>query len=1626
MSEHTARLVEILHYIRSLQPREVVPRVLDEGEILVARTHSETLPGIHTSGEDDVWLRIGRQVLAPPPKIPSVLEGWIDRDRDDTRPGKLRVTKAGGVDIDEQEADPTERNTAWASYLAQHEAWREAELPRILANEIHSELLSTYRDLKMDGGAETMEVVCGMCFVHWKTEQGHPIRYPLFIQPCELVLNEDKESTIEIRLATVGPSLNLPLLATRDKTLSQSVARWWDGLEKSKREMTPFDGGGAKELALEVIRRMDPMGRWIGKNPPRGAANLEVDSSWAFFERRRSNNRIIQDIKALEKALEQTPHDQLPGALREVVDRDESEVSPDWLPAFRGIEHAGLINEEEQVQDLFFPLPYNDEQVSIIQKLEASNGVVVQGPPGTGKSHTIANIICHYLAMGKNVLVSAGSAGALEVVREKMPEDLRPLTAALLSSDAESIKQFELSISTIAAKVSETNIEGTKKLIEESKQRISELHSQIKAKDDELLALAKKHILPIELCGRQVSAVEVAATAVKACEFSPMDETVQNIDLDEVESIVNSASMARSSLGGMVGEEELDMTLPGSLPSPSLAREAAAIHQDRALIERQWDEGAIPKVKLALRTDSSKLGEMDTKAGELSHRLDQLRGKISEFLDSNPDWRDSGAQQAIEELEQGDPLRDTVVRMCDEIILHQGRVRSLEGRITMNLSMLGNKELLPHAREALDNLAEGKRPFSLLGGFSRTVQQVKPFIDEITLDGREPQTPQQWETIKQRVEHLLEVPPLLARWSNLREVVKLPSLRVREIGTLRALAKATEYSSQILTILEEKSTQAQAHDFTRQTLMNAVGIEKCREAIEAQIQWNQLNDAFSEKMGPVRICEQEGGLGRKFAQSIEEAMGKGEVPASIESLAEDFHLRLERLGAAQKSKADLYAACHKLEELGARQWARELRETPPQEDGRDPLVDPLWRQAWTRQVANRMLAGLGEPGEVHTILDRRHELGEMLAREYSYIIIEQSWLKMAENSPPRVRQALQKYLGAVRKMGSGNGVRAARHRVSAQEAMEEAHTAIPCWIMPQGRVSESMPAEIGLFDLVIMDEASQSSIDAMLTIMRGKKVLIVGDDKQVSPSGVGKREKGILEARHRFLSKQPYSHKMLPDQSIYDLFSEVFAGNNVMLKEHFRSTEAIIEYSNREYYGGQIIPLRVPEMSKRLTPPLVDVLVRDGRKIGDVNKGEADYIVQEIARIVKDPSMEGRSIGVVTLTSNEKQSIEIKRQLAEAISAEEYSAREISVGPPPQFQGKERDIMFVSMVWDARNRDPGNRMDLQQRFNVALSRARDRMYLVRSIPDGHAKPGNLLDRIIRHFQDPFMGVLASADNSIDLCETPFEREVAKFLIQKGYRVLAKVGRRGFQIDLVVEGHNGNRLAVECDGDRNVSAQQWTDTMRRQRILERAGWSFWRVFQAHYEADPQKIQKDLLEKLDESGVMPGAKIDAGGWVRKVVVGEEVEADEHFHEEPEHIEDSEDINDASKWTNDRSELIAVCESPFEKDVLGVLLDWGYRVYPQFPLRGYRIDFMVQDMDGNRLAVECDGDSFHGLDQMAHDNARQSFLENAEDLSFWRCFYSDYKKMRGKMIAGLKSALDNQGVQPWPEDESDDGQG
>lgn len=286
------------------------------------------------------------------------------------------------------------------------------------------------------------------------------------------------------------------------------------------------------------------------------------------------------------------------------------------------------------------------------------------------------------------------------------------------------------------------------------------------------------------------------------------------------------------------------------------------------------------------------------------------------------------------------------------------------------------------------------------------------------------------------------------------------------------------------------------------------------------------------------------------------------------------------------------------------------------------------------------------------------------------------------------------------------------------------------------------------------------------------------------------------------------------------------------------------------------MPAPFTEVVRASRSPLIDVVVQDGYREGDINLAEARIIVDEIKAIAADPIMACRSIGVVCLLGN-KQALRIWDLLTDELGPEIIQRHQIACGDARTFQGKERDIMFLSMV-SAPNKvgAPLARGTFAQSFNVAASRARDRMYLVRSVELEHLSRADVFRRgLIEHFAVPFAQDETRVEDLRQLCESPFEREMYDELTQRGYRVTPQVRVGQYRIDMVVEGHNDTRLAVECDGDQYHGLDKWADDMQRQRVLERAGWVFWRCFASTFVRRRRDTMNDLLKSLADRDIEP---------------------------------------------------------------------------------------------------------------------------------------------------------------------------
>jgi very-short-patch-repair endonuclease len=1366
-----------------------------------------------------------------------------------------------------------EVQAAFLMYLdSKWKPWAEEEKQRRETIKLYAKLFTLRQQLE-GGLVETpSELVWGVGVTVWNRD-ATAVQYPVLTHTVEISLNPIT-SAIEVAPRDVEPRLETDWYASVDNP-------GLPGLEIKAKEFfasctttfSPFDRGTFEPLLRAAVTHLDPNGEYWpdrtfagNRAMPPAENRLRVTDTWVLFARPRMNNVFVRDLENFKSKLSaQHGEIRLPRAVHQVVSEPTNDNPDVRFPAFRGISAPGGMSASERhsdggekVADLYFPKPFNDEQVRILQLLEISDGVVVQGPPGTGKTHTIANVISHYLANGKRVLVTSMKEPALGVLREALPSEIQPLAISLLTSEHDGMKQFEHAIHRIASEVQSLDRPGTRKEIQHLEESIDGLHSKLSNTDREVEKWAKANLEPISLDGERISPLDAAKQTV---EFKDKYGWLQDALSIEPkyqpcfgqEDIIRLRD-ARRLLGRDIAN--LDAVLPEicDLPTPE------------AILQTHRDLGRLATLEAEVRTGATLEVARDGDgflniAESVLADIREMRRLFSCLGEMDGTWVGALRKQLL-----AGTSRNSAFRLLKELGIDlanalETRQRYLSRPIYLPSTAVQQEEVVL----AIRNLADGKRAFGAFGFIGNS--EPKKQIEAVTVVGRPPKNAGDWKHVLEFVQLQQSLQQLAIRWNALAQELSIKCVPGSEPGDGLAAAKLygiveTVNASVQVEIRLKKSARelVPRSQLASGAEASETAFSEMERVLQHHLDRNRLTPVWTVKQTMFqRLDRKTGDITERLRNFATQMLGNPEIGQSeLQRLWSDLTQELNRIHGLRSYLTTVSDVTGRIASSGAPLWSAALKR--PFDGATDWLLPDNWQLVWRyRRIAN-YISLIDQQERLNQLSAQRKVLEAQLAKAYKDVVVKRTWLKLAEKASPKIRTALQAYLNAIQKIGKGTGKRAVRYRQDAKQAATEANPAIPCWIMSHYRVSESIPCELGCFDLVIIDEASQSDLTALPSLLRAEKVLIVGDDKQVSPDGVGLEEEKVRSLMQRFLGNQvPMVRAQLsPERSIYDLFKVVFASSTVMLKEHFRCAAPIIEYSKREFYNHELRPLRSPKSSERLDPPLIDVFVEDGYRRGDVNRPEARFIVDEIKRIAEDPSLTNRSIGIVSLLAD-KQALEIWQMLTDEVGPEVMERYRIACGNARTFQGKERSIMFLSMVC-APNEEriaPLSGERFAQRFNVAGSRAQDRMYLVRSVELEHLSSADLRRGLISHFASPFMRDEVKVEDLRKLCESPFECDVYDRLTERGYRVTPQVPVGQYRIDMVVEGANDSRLAIECDGDRYHGPDRWAEDTQRQRILERAGWSFWRCFASAWICRQGELLQDLLNRLKHLGIEPSS-------------------------------------------------------------------------------------------------------------------------------------------------------------------------
>lgn len=439
----------------------------------------------------------------------------------------------------------------------------------------------------------------------------------------------------------------------------------------------------------------------------------------------------------------------------------------------------------------------------------------------------------------------------------------------------------------------------------------------------------------------------------------------------------------------------------------------------------------------------------------------------------------------------------------------------------------------------------------------------------------------------------------------------------------------------------------------------------------------------------------------------------------------------------------------------------------------------------------------------------------------------------------------------------------------------ELFDSINIWMMTPNVVSDILPMQEDLFDVVIFDEASQVFIErAIPSIYRAKKILVAGDSKQLKPSclGVGRTVDEDMVDEEAIMERE----------SLLDL--AVYKFPKTLLNYHYRAKyEELIAFSNYGFYNSNIYVS--PNIKSRITPPIERIKV-NGTFINRQNKNEAKEVVKLLEKIINEKNQD-TTIGIITFNSAQRDLIfdiiedeKIKNTSFAAKIEHEFNRIEngenksLFIKNIENVQGDERDIIIFSTLY-ASGEDGKlslnfgwlNDLSGENRLNVAISRAKEKIYVVTSIEPEELNVENTKNKGPKLFRKYLEYVRAVSNNEyglvseiltslLDSPKPKYEEidvyniidEIYNYLQEKNIKVVKNVGVGGYNIELALLDESDNYvLAIEFDGKMYEETKEVRERdYHRKKYLESRGWKVYRLWSYNWFKNKDKELNKIVD------------------------------------------------------------------------------------------------------------------------------------------------------------------------------------
>ncbi|MDJ0975512.1 MAG: DUF3320 domain-containing protein [Planctomycetota bacterium] len=1095
------------------------------------------------------------------------------------------------------------------------------------------------------------------------------------------------------------------------------------------------------------------------------------------------------------------------------------------IPSTATFPEARALDAAHDPADTFCPLDADSSQLCAIHAAADGHTFVLEGPPGTGKSQTIANLVAHALATGKRVLFVSEKMAALNVVYKRLAKvGLGPFCLELHSNKARKRGVLE-QLGEALAYVSEDGGEAWP----ERTQKLAGVRQELGSYVDVLHRPRSFGVSAYEGLCRLLA-------ADGAPEVQLAFDTPDALSAGDVTAMEEAVAAMAAALGEI---------------------EAPAAHPFRASRITEWT----PSLPTRVADEATGLAADAT-------RLDEASRALAEVLDVEPRafaWRAIDDLFAVATtLSSGEPVPRALftgprIEASAERI--EGWLGIVEAHATASAEVgeafddgiydlpLGDlHRRLEKARASgwLMRWWRGRKPKQALAAVARgALADLDPLIASVA----------RAEDVLARRENLAAAQPdasalLGALWRGAdtdaaavrRAVATCTDLRYRA-------ARLAEGDPERLVALRER-WQALVDAGEDMWAPGARPTERLAALREAQTAYDAHLDPLTEMLAldtellfgvpeQPAFCERVAALARGFAEHAGSLRAWAAWRRARETATA---AQIEPLGeAVDAGVLDAATLAPALERGLFRWWIDALYEA-------EPLLRGFSRAEQEARVA------------------RFRELDTQV-RDLSQAVVGERLATRLPRGATALSSSSTSELGIV-----ARELKKQRRHLPIRTLFQRIPNLLPrlkpCMLMSPLSVAQYLAPDFPPFDLVVFDEASQiPTWDAVGAIARGKELIVVGDSKQLPPT--------------TFFMKTGEDELQDEDdiEELESILDECLAVSmpSLRLGWHYRSRhESLIAFSNTHYYDGNLFtfPAAAHE-APHLGVSRVDVpdgVYEKGRS--RANRKEAEAVVAEVVRRLRDPMDQARSIGVVTFSI--PQQMLILDLLDDARRADPSLDRFFHEGAveEPLFvknlenvQGDERDVILFSVCYGpddqgriAMNFGPLNRDGGERRLNVAVTRAREQVILFSTLKADDIDLARTQAVGVKHLK-AFLEYAERGAETLDQAlltgvrggaPTHVETALATALAEAGLAVVPRVGCSGYRIDLgIADPDDPGRflLGVETDGPMYATGPTARDRDRtRHGVLRSLGWHLERVWATDWWQEPDKQVARIAERV----------------------------------------------------------------------------------------------------------------------------------------------------------------------------------